>query len=223
MLPLYLQNKLKFLQIYNKYDLLKYNYLQVFKWLKAEYPSLNNNVLLHLYSIYNDLPLHAIAENTKVNILNNYKSLLPSYKPLNHEFILYFMNYIHNLALSTKNVPVATAIVYKEEIIASSVNDIYEHSEIIAINKAISILGTNRLNDCDIYVNIEPCLKCAGAIINSKFKRLIFGAKEEKTGAVISQYKVFNNKNVNHFTEVIGPIDNEKFSFPIKNFFKGKR
>lgn len=223
MVPLYLYNKLKAIKINSKHELLKYNYLQVFKWLKTEFPSLNNKVLFHLYSIYNDIPLNTINENLKKSIFKDYKDLLPSHKPLDNELMLYFMNYIHNIALFSEDIPVVASVVYENEIIATAANKGYEHAETIVINKAITIVGTNRLYNCDIYVNIEPCLQCAGAIINSKFKRLIFGANEKRTGAVTSQYKVFNNKIVNHYTEAIGPINHQKFAIPIKNFFKNKR
>ena len=232
MLPFYLQAILAELAIFSTEELQRYDYLKVSRWLKSMYPSLGNNVVCDLHCISNNLPLNSLSKEAKADVLQQYKQQLPSHKPLDKSIIDNFMHqaleFSYN-ATASNEIPIACVIVKDGVIVGSGYNQtltkqqITGHAEILAIHDAANNLGTHRLNDCDLYVTIEPCLMCMGAIIHSRIRRVIFGALEPKTGAVISQYQVLDNFVVNKHTEAIGPIDNELYSKPLKEFLKAKR
>lgn len=125
-------------------------------------------------------------------------------------------------------VPVGCVIVKNNTIIARAHNlreqkqSSLAHAEILAIEKACKKLGTWRLEDCDIYITLEPCLMCSGAIINSRFKRLIYGTTEPKFGAHKSKTNVFDI-NFNHKTEVFSGVLAEESNKMLKDFFKNIR
>ena len=94
------------------------------------------------------------------------------------------------------------------------------HAEILAINDACSLLNNWRLNDCDMYVTLEPCVMCAGAILNARIKNLYFGAYDFKLGACFSNDNIFKtNKELSH-TTVYGGIMEEECKKIISDFFK---
>ena len=133
-------------------------------------------------------------------------------------------------ATRTGDVPVGAIVITDDGVVIGrgfnereANNDPTAHAEIVAILAAQQCLQNYRLNECDLYVTIEPCLMCSGAIINSRIKRVIFGACEPKTGACLSQHQVFNNKKTNHHTEVIGPINQSYYSRLISNFFQSNQ
>ena len=105
-------------------------------------------------------------------------------------------------------VPVGAVIVKNGKIIARGYNqketkkDTIKHAEIIAIEKASKKLDSWRLNDCEMYVTLEPCPMCAGAIINSRIKKIYIGTLDEKTGAVGSVLDLFSDYTFNHKVEV---------------------
>ena len=135
------------------------------------------------------------------------------------------------LALSESNfnnghVPIA-AIVYdyiQKEIVAEAVNtdSPVGHAELIVIQKSLEIKKSKRLNDCDIYITIEPCLMCATAISKCHFRRVYFGSEDQKGGAVLNGPRVFDNHNLKK-VEVISHIEEEITSNLLKNFFQSKR
>jgi len=126
-------------------------------------------------------------------------------------------------------VPVGAVIVKNNTILAKShnlrdkSNDPTGHAEIIAIKEAARILNDWQLVDCDLYVTIEPCIMCAGAIIQSRIKRVIFGAPDLKGGAFGSSIDVLESKNINHHPEVIKGVLEKECAFIIKDYFKNKR
>lgn len=125
-------------------------------------------------------------------------------------------------------VPVGCVVVKDNKIIARAHNlresrqSSLAHAEIIAIGKACKKLGTWRLDDCDIYVTLEPCLMCSGAIINSRIKRVVYGALEPKFGAHQSLTNVFEI-NFNHKTEVLPNVLAKESNELLKAFFKKLR
>ena len=228
-IPLYLRNKLFFWGIKDRCDLLKYNYIEVYKWIKDIYPSASLQVLYDLFCINHNIEMHSLTLKVKNDILSCYKNFQPVYAPLSLQTITANLNHAQEKAQENMNneIPIGAIIVYNNKIIAHaknlSINDnIANHCEIIAINEASKVLNTTRLTLCDLYVTIEPCLMCSGAIINSRIKRLIFGAIQPKTGAVISQYNVFRNLQVNKHTQVIGPVSN-LYAQQIQTYFSDKR
>ena len=229
-LPFYLQKKLSTLGINSLVELNKYDYFLVFQWLRDIYPSIGFRALFDLYCLYNNQPFSILDSVTKQYLKQTYKSLMPHYAPLPQEVINKFMQIALSIATTANNeIPVGALIVKEGEIVASGYNqtiannDITAHAEIVAIRNASNILGSYRLDSCDLYVTIEPCLMCAGAIIASRIRRIIFGAIEPKTGAFTSQYTVLNNIEVNKHTEVIGPIDNDLYVAPLKKFLTIRR
>ncbi len=97
------------------------------------------------------------------------------------------------------------------------------HAEILAIEKACKKVGDWRLDGAEMYVTLEPCPMCAGAIANARIAKVVFGAYEKKSGAVLSNYQILFSSGLNHTVEVEGGILNEECSSLIKNFFKSKR
>lgn len=125
-------------------------------------------------------------------------------------------------------VPVGAVIVYENKIIARGHNtreikqSVLGHAEINAIQKASKKIGSWRLEDCDIYVTLEPCPMCSGAIIQSRIKNLYYGATDPKTGACGSVLNLFENP-FNHKVNVIGGVLEDECSRIIKDFFKELR
>ena len=127
----------------------------------------------------------------------------------------------------TKNrVPIAAIIYdYKNQKIiarAANTNSPIGHAELEAIREALEIKKTNRLDDCDIYVTIEPCLMCATAISKCHMRRIYFGAEDKKGGAILNGPRVFENENLKK-VNVISHIEEEKTSNLLKKFFTSKR
>lgn len=141
----------------------------------------------------------------------------------------YFMKIALNeayKAYSIGEVPVGAIIVNDNKVIASGYNmretlkDPTAHAEIIAIKKASEFLGGWRLIGCTMYVTIEPCAMCAGAIINSRIEKLIIGAKDPKMGACGSIINIVQNQDFNHRTDVIWGVMEDECSEIMKDFFR---
>ena len=126
-------------------------------------------------------------------------------------------------------VPIGCVIVKDDKVIVRGFNHrenknmVISHAEIEAINKANKKLKAWRLEECEIFVTIEPCIMCAGAIIQGRFKRVIYGAKDFKGGAFGSSINVLDAENINHHPEVIGGVLEEECSTLLSNYFKKKR
>ena len=126
-------------------------------------------------------------------------------------------------------VPVGAVIVKDGKIIARAHNqketktDTTKHAEILAIQKASKKLESWRLLDCEMYVTLEPCTMCAGAIINSRIKKIYIGASDEKTGAVGSVLNLFDDYKFNHKPEYEKGILEQECSEILKRFFKDLR
>jgi len=97
------------------------------------------------------------------------------------------------------------------------------HAEIIAIRQAAEALGTWYLTDTTLVVTLEPCVMCAGAIMNARIPRVVFGAWDEKAGAVGSVYDVLRDRRLNHTVEVIAGVEAEACGKLLTDFFAGKR
>ena len=134
-----------------------------------------------------------------------------------------------DIASKIDEVPVGCVIVKDNKVIATGYNkreidnNPLGHAETIAIKKAAKKLGDWQLVDCDLYVTIEPCIMCAGAIIQSRIKRVIYGAPDLKGGAFGSSLNVLESNNINHRPEVIGGVLEKECADIIKNYFKSKR
>lgn len=126
-------------------------------------------------------------------------------------------------------VPVGCVIVKDGKIIARAHNqkeskaDTTKHAEIIAIQKASKKLEAWRLLDCEMYVTLEPCSMCAGAIIQARIKKIYIGAMDEKTGACGSVLNLLQDYPFNHIVEIETGIEKEKCEQLLKTFFKNLR
>ena len=125
-------------------------------------------------------------------------------------------------------VPVGAVIVYKNKIIAQSYNQVERlkdptaHAEMIAITQAVSFLGSKWLKGCLLYVTVEPCLMCAGALVLSRIDKIIFGTSDLKTGAFGSQMDI-NSLSLNHKIKVKSGILREESAKILQEFFQNKR
>ncbi len=132
-------------------------------------------------------------------------------------------------ALALSEVPVGAVVVRNGEIIGRGCNrpitsnDPTAHAEIIALREAGLTIGNYRLLDCDLYVTVEPCAMCAGAITHARIRRLIYGAEDSKAGAVHSVFQVLNNSRLNHHVEVTCGVLAARCMDLLQSFFREKR
>ncbi|RKY88200.1 tRNA-specific adenosine deaminase [candidate division KSB1 bacterium] len=126
----------------------------------------------------------------------------------------------------TKNeIPVGAVIIHNGKIIGKGYNQVEKlkdptaHAEIIAITSAVNTIGSKFLENCSMYVTLEPCVMCSGAIILSRLENLIFGAKDPKSGAFGSVYNINEDNKLNHKVNVISGILEEECALIIKKFF----
>ena len=126
-------------------------------------------------------------------------------------------------------VPVGAVVVREGAIIGRggnapiAANDPTAHAEIAALREAARALGNYRLPDCDLYVTIEPCAMCAGAILHARIRRLVFGARDPKTGACGSVVDLFAERRLNHHTTVTGDVAGEACGRLLSDFFVARR
>ncbi len=144
----------------------------------------------------------------------------------------YYMNYAFReaeRAFEEGEIPVGCIIVFQNSIIAKAHNQIETlkdptaHAEIIAVTSAAEYLQSKVLAGCTMYVTLEPCVMCAGAIVLSKLENLFFGAYDFKSGACGSVFNVTNNDSLNHRVNVLGGVLDEKCREILKSFFEMKR
>lgn len=132
-------------------------------------------------------------------------------------------------ALQFSEVPIGAVVVKEGRIIGRGHNTreaeelAFAHAEINAIREASKTLGTWRLTDCDIYVTIEPCPMCTGAIYQARIRNIYFGATDEKAGACGTLFNLFEVNGLNHYCTVHKGILEEESRQIIKDFFKKKR
>ncbi len=133
------------------------------------------------------------------------------------------------IAFEKDEVPVGAVIVHQNRIIARAYNQIEmlkdptAHAEMIAITQATSTLSSKWLNDCVMYVTIEPCCMCAGALVLARIKKLFFGSADPKTGACGTHCNIVQDKHLNHQISVVNGILAEECGGLMSDFFKKKR
>ena len=132
-------------------------------------------------------------------------------------------------ALKKEEVPIGAVIVCKEKVVGRGhnlkehTNDPTAHAEIIAIREAAANLNSWRLADCQLYVTIEPCPMCAGAMLQARIKRLVYGADDEKAGVINSLYKLVEDNRFNHTITVKSGVLAEKSIKLMQDFFRKLR
>ena len=133
------------------------------------------------------------------------------------------------LAKLEDEVPIGCVVVKDDQIIARAhnqrevTNNPLGHAETLAIKKASKVLNDWQLVDCDLYVTIEPCIMCGGAIIQSRIRKVIYGAPDLKGGAFGSSINILDAQNINHRPEIVKGILEEECTKIIKDYFESKR
>ena len=126
-------------------------------------------------------------------------------------------------------VPVGAVIVHQNRMVAGAHNqremlrDPTAHAEMLAITQAAAELGDWRLEQCTLFVTLEPCPMCAGAILQSRIPRVVFGASDPKAGAVSSLFQLLDDARLNHRCEVVGGVLSEPSGALLTDFFRKKR
>ena len=126
-------------------------------------------------------------------------------------------------------VPIGTCIVSENQLVAIAGNrtrtdcDPTAHAEIVALREAARILGNYRLTEVDVYSTIEPCAMCAGALIQARVRRLIYGAPDDRAGAVRSRFQICDTDFLNHCIEVRAGVLEEECRALMQEFFRRRR
>jgi tRNA(adenine34) deaminase len=134
-----------------------------------------------------------------------------------------------SLAAAAGEVPVGAIIVHRERIIGAAANqreqlrDPTAHAEMLAITQAAAALNDWRLNQCVLYVTLEPCPMCAGAIVNSRIPLVVYGASDPKAGAVQSLYQILSDARLNHRCEIISGVLADPCGQLLTQFFRQQR
>ncbi len=145
---------------------------------------------------------------------------------------IFWMQYaleLANRAESEGEVPVGAIVVYDEQVIGEgwnspiSDNDPTAHAEIMALRSAAKKINNYRLLDTTLYVTLEPCIMCAGAIIHSRVKRVVYGAKDPKAGAAESAFEILGTDCLNHQVEVTRGVLASECGQVLTDFFRRKR
>ncbi|MGB8116958.1 MAG: tRNA adenosine(34) deaminase TadA [Candidatus Sulfotelmatobacter sp.] len=132
-------------------------------------------------------------------------------------------------ALEAGEVPVGAVVVSQGRIVGRGWNrnisdsDPTAHAEIAALREAGAVIGNHRLGECDLFVTIEPCAMCAGALVHARIKRLVYGADDPKAGAVRSVMQVLNHPQVNHKVEVRSGVLAGRCGELLQEFFRSRR
>ena len=132
-------------------------------------------------------------------------------------------------AAAAGEVPVGAVVTRDGEVIAATANamrsgsDPTAHAEMVALREAARVLGTSRLDGCDLWVTLEPCAMCAGAIVLARIGRLYFAAPDPKGGAVLHGPRLFSQPTCHHAPEVYGGIGESEAAEMLRDFFRERR
>jgi tRNA(adenine34) deaminase len=132
-------------------------------------------------------------------------------------------------ARSLDEVPIGAAVVNKGRLIALAGNrartdcDPTAHAEILVLREAARVIGNYRLPEAVLYTTIEPCVMCAGALVNARIGRLVYGAPDERFGAVHSRFQLCDNSSLNHQTEITSGVLEQECRSLMQTFFRARR
>ena len=132
-------------------------------------------------------------------------------------------------ALLADEVPIGAVVVCDGEVVGRGHNrtitdcDPTAHAELVALREAARAVGNHRLPQCDLYVTIEPCAMCAGAIVQARIARLVYGCDDPKAGAVRTLYRIADDPRLNHRAEVTGGVLADECAALVRGFFQQKR
>jgi tRNA(adenine34) deaminase len=132
-------------------------------------------------------------------------------------------------ALAHDDVPVGAVVLHDGVVIAARHNereltgDPVAHAEVLALRDAAARLGTWRLDECTLYVTLEPCAMCAGAMVNARLGSVVFGAIDPKAGAVVSHFGLLNGAPLNHAVAITPDVSAEECGDLLRSFFRARR
>lgn len=130
------------------------------------------------------------------------------------------------IAYESNEVPIGCVIIYEDKVIGKGANmrvtkgNVLAHAEIIAIDKACGYMEDWRLENCTLFVTVEPCPMCAGAILQARIKEVVFGTRNPKAGCAGSIYNILQDNRFNHQTEIVEGVRQEECAKLMKDFFK---
>ena len=138
-------------------------------------------------------------------------------------------------AAQRREVPVGAVVVHRNQVskesrivglgfnLRETTHDPSAHAELVAMRRAAQVLGQWRLNECTLYVTLEPCPMCAGAIVNARVQRVVYGCDDPKAGAVRSLYRLIDDQRLNHRAELRCGLESQRCSQVLKDFFAMRR
>jgi tRNA(adenine34) deaminase len=132
-------------------------------------------------------------------------------------------------AFEQDEVPVGAVVVHEGSVIGrgynmvETLNDPTAHAEMLAVTAACDTLGQKHLTDCTLYVTLEPCPMCAGALVHARLDRLVFGAFDEKAGATSTLYNIVQDERLNHRVELVSGLEADRAAELLRDFFRQKR
>jgi len=159
------------------------------------------------------------------NFLTNTMNETPQSVSHSHTYYMQQALLQANIAYDNNEVPIGCIIVHKNNIIAAAANErtsrknVLAHAEIIAINQACEYIGDWRLEDCVLYVTLEPCPMCAGAIVQARIPAVVFGAASPKSGCAGSIMNLLNEPRFNHQVEIITGVMSDECAALMSDFF----
>ncbi|MCO6513492.1 MAG: tRNA adenosine(34) deaminase TadA [Snodgrassella sp.] len=223
---------LKQLDIHCVEDLQRRGAITAFLQLKNISTSSTESVLWQFIALVENRAAQSLSAEEKTFWRQQIKqhppvALFPSAKIMQH----WMQQALHaaQQAQLLNEVPVGAVVVYENNLIGYGYNrcitdhNISHHAEIQALTAASKTLSNYRLQDCDVYVTLEPCAMCASALIQARVKRVIYGTAEIKTGAAGSVINLFNNRQLNTHTAVLGGILAAESKELLQQFFRHKR
>ncbi|UOO93544.1 tRNA adenosine(34) deaminase TadA [Vitreoscilla stercoraria] len=224
--------RLHTLNLHTVDDLQQVGAATAFAQLKASGLTVTSTVLWQLGALCHGVPVQQLDSDAKQALQDAYKALPPIRLP--PPLVEQKSHMQHALrqaqrAFDMGEIPIGAVVVHDGKIIAAAHNECIQqhfvgaHAEMLALQRAGQILGTYRLSECDLYVTVEPCTMCCGALLQSRIQRVFYGIAEAKMGAVQSQLQLQNHKSLNHHSAFFSGILADDCRLLMQNFFKSKR
>ncbi|UTH72630.1 tRNA adenosine(34) deaminase TadA [Chromobacterium sp. IIBBL 290-4] len=218
--------------IQTRQQLLDCGVVTAFLKLKAAGHTVTRRLLFALEAAARGGHWRDLTEADKAALLKQLTEHPPVSLPPAAEERARFMSLARRLAeqaAAEGEVPVGAVVVKNGEVIGQGYNqpigrhDPSAHAEMLALREAAARLGNYRLDGCDLYVTLEPCPMCSGAILHSRIARVVYGARDAKTGAAGSTINLFSDRKLNHHASIFGGVDAEACASQLSAFFQARR
>ena len=203
-----------------------------FALLKASGLTITKSTLWQLGALVLHTTAQQLNPEQKQDLQAAYQALPPVHLPPSneeqHTYMQAALEQAQTAALQGE-IPIGAVVVYQNRIIARAHNECVQqhfvgaHAEMLALQRAGAVLQSYRLSECDVYVTVEPCMMCAGALLQARVKRVIYGIAEAKTGAVESQLKIATHTHLNQHTAFFSGPNADECRHLMQDFFKSKR